>query len=66
MGSLPSPYSQGSANKLYLFAQKDFPGGVEVGKADTSSQLIELGLDPIIFCYSQAWVGRKGSEERLC
>lgn len=68
VGLVPSSHSKPSANELYLFAQKDFPGRVDIGKADTGSELVQLGLDTIIFCYcySRVCVRRKSSEDGLC
>jgi len=68
VGPVPSPHSQLSANEPYLLAQKDFPGRVGIGKADTGSELVQLGLDIIIFCYcySRVCVRKKSSENGFC
>lgn len=64
-----SPPSQSSTKALNLFAQKDFPGRVDIGKADTGGELVQLGLDPIIICHchchSRVCVGTKSSEDGL-
>lgn len=64
----PPPHSQPSVNELYLFAQKDFPGRVDIGKADTLSEPVQLGLDTIVicYCYSRVCVRRKSSQDGLC
>lgn len=64
---MSSPHSQSSAKELNLFAQKNFPGRVGIGKADTGGELVQLGLDPIItcHCHSRVCVGRKSSEDGL-
>lgn len=68
VGQVRPCHSQPSAHELYLFAQKDFPGRVDVGKADTGSELVQLGLDTIIFCYcyGRVCVRRASSEDGLC